>query len=150
MGPAFQFFWDAMDQPSIDAVNSYFISQCAKVDGLKSVLSGVGADELFGGYASFNRVPWIKRLRRLPSKKMLGRILGLFKTSYARIVFLEIQGPVGDYLFLRGIHTPNGIAELLSLPVEKVMATIRTVNLDLQYSGDDLQYASNLESKVGS
>ena len=40
---------DKMDQPSCDGVNSHFVSIAAKNAGLKSVLSGVGGDELFGG-----------------------------------------------------------------------------------------------------
>jgi asparagine synthase (glutamine-hydrolysing) len=47
----------AMDQPSIDGINSYFIAKAAKQAGFKAAISGVGGDELLGGYPSFDQVP---------------------------------------------------------------------------------------------
>ncbi len=55
------------DQPSIDGLNTFAVSQFAHRLGMKVVLSGIGADELFGGYASFTQVPrlhaWHRRAR---------------------------------------------------------------------------------------
>ena len=47
----------AMDQPTVDGINTFLISQAAHEIGLKVVLSGLGGDELFGGYPSFQLVP---------------------------------------------------------------------------------------------
>lgn len=46
-----------LDSPSADAINSYFVSQAVAATRVKAVLSGVGGDELFGGYPSFHRIP---------------------------------------------------------------------------------------------
>lgn len=46
---------NAMDQPTMDGVNSYVISKAVRSAGVKVALSGLGADELFAGYPSFKR-----------------------------------------------------------------------------------------------
>ncbi|HST08798.1 MAG TPA: asparagine synthase C-terminal domain-containing protein, partial [Terriglobales bacterium] len=51
----------AMDQPTIDGVNTYFVSQRTRAAGVKVALSGLGGDEVFGGYGSFHSVPRMER-----------------------------------------------------------------------------------------
>ena len=60
----FEQFVSAADQPSIDGLNTYAVAKLARDRGLKVVLSGIGGDELFGGYKSFRRVPQLTRLQR--------------------------------------------------------------------------------------
>ena len=59
----------SMDQPSLDGLNSYLVSSAAAEAGLKVALSGLGGDELFGGYPSFNQVPKIHQLGQMLAKK---------------------------------------------------------------------------------
>ena len=47
----------AMDQPTIDGINTWFVSKAAHELGLKAAMSGLGGDELFGGYPSFHQIP---------------------------------------------------------------------------------------------
>jgi asparagine synthase (glutamine-hydrolysing) len=62
----------AMDQPTVDGLNSYFISKAAAELGLKVAMSGAGGDELFGGYTSFRDIP-----RWMPVTSLLARVPGL-------------------------------------------------------------------------
>ena len=59
----------AMDQPTVDGLNSYFISKAAHDLGLKVAMSGAGGDELFGGYTSFRDIP-----RWMPVTSVLARV----------------------------------------------------------------------------
>ena len=114
-------FW-SMDQPTIDGVNSYWVSRVAQHSGLKVALSGLGGDELFGGYPSFRQIPpLVKSLRRLQFLKPLARGFRIvsapaFKRwsspKYAGL--LEYGGTyAGAYLLRRGLFMPWELPEVL-------------------------------------
>jgi asparagine synthase (glutamine-hydrolysing) len=140
--------WKAMDQPSIDAVNAYFVSRFARAEGIKAVLSGLGADEIFGGYASFKRIKWMRLLRKIPKKAILGQILSRFRKAWGRLVYLTLEGAIGDYLFLRGIHTPKEISLILQIPETKIWEVLHKIPFSMISPTDDIEYASFLESKI--
>lgn len=70
-------FLAAVDQPTIDGFNTWCVSKLARREGMKVVLSGLGGDEWFAGYGSFERVPefhaWFQRLG--PLRRLAARIL---------------------------------------------------------------------------
>jgi asparagine synthase (glutamine-hydrolysing) len=72
----------ALDQPTMDGINTYFVSWAAKQAGLKVALSGLGGDELFAGYPTFADTPRFARLIRsawfvpAPVRRMMSPFVG--------------------------------------------------------------------------
>jgi asparagine synthase (glutamine-hydrolysing) len=104
-----------MDQPTVDGVNTYFVAQAASAAGLKVALSGLGGDELFGGYPSFRQIPrLVSALHRVPAVTALGRGIRQMSAPLVRRVtspkyagLLEYGGDfAGAYLLRRGLFLP--------------------------------------------
>lgn len=105
----------AMDQPSIDGINSWFVSQAAQSQGIKVALSGLGGDELFASYPSFSDLPLIRNVtrafRHLPAfgkgfRKLSAPIVS--RISSPKYAGLLEYGPTlaGGYLLRRGLYMP--------------------------------------------
>ncbi len=56
---------DGLDEPSVDGINTYFVSWGARQAGLKVALSGLGSDELFGGYSTFQSSQKLRNVQKL-------------------------------------------------------------------------------------
>ena len=134
----------AMDQPSIDGVNTYFVARAAREAGLKVALSGLGGDELFASYPSFRQIP--KLVRALAPLRFLSPLGGALRALAAPVVaattspkyagLLEYGTSVaGAYLLRRSLFMPwelstvlppemarAGLAELAT--VERLAATL--------------------------
>lgn len=113
---------NAMDQPSIDGVNSYFVCKTATQAGLKVAISGLGGDELFGGYSGFKQIPQLVRnvypFACVPGLGKTFRLLSapLLKhfTSPKYAGLLEYGSNYGGaYLLRRGMYMPWELPRLL-------------------------------------
>lgn len=108
----------AMDQPSIDGINTWFVSKAASELGMKVAISGLGGDELFGGYDSFRDLP--RMVRSVKSLGLLGPLTaGLLRRLPGRCdskitaLFEYGGGYPGAYLVRRGVFMPADLSDLL-------------------------------------
>ena len=114
---------DAMDQPSIDGINTWFVSKAAKEQGLKVAISGLGGDELFGGYGSFRDIPHWVRLMKIPSKvpflgdlvriigEQMPEVFGIHPKAWGLIKYGGTYS--GAWLLKRGLFMPWELKQVL-------------------------------------
>jgi len=112
----------ALDQPTMDGINTYFVSWAARQVGLKVALSGLGGDELFAGYSTFSDVPRLNKLAQtaklLPAplrralapllRSMLGGAGRSDAASKAASAWTDPHVLPHLYFFARALFPPGG------------------------------------------
>ncbi len=149
----------AMDLPTIDGINTYFVSQQTRAAGVKVALSGLGGDEVFAGYSTFRAVPRMERFahawQRLPHP-LRNSLADLFATlapsndQNRKLAALTRDGArlVHPYFLSRMLFTPTQQDALLPTKLktasqQKLLADILAPALRL----DPINRVSYLEAR---
>lgn len=97
----------AMDQPTVDGINVFVVSSVAAKAGIRVLLSGLGGDELFGGYTTFRRVPTMARFARYAAA--IAPVMAVLDTRHRRhwrklALARRVSECRDAYLLQRAIH----------------------------------------------
>ena len=110
----------AMDQPSLDGLNTYTVSQAVRKQGLKVVLSGLGGDELFAGYPSFRRARtlapmWTPSTPFRAAARTLARTSGGISAEKIELLLAGHSPALAAYQASRALFGARGVQRLTGI-----------------------------------
>jgi len=145
-------FFAAMDQPTVDGLNTWCIARAAREAGLTVVLSGLGGDEVFWGYDHLRRTAALGLARAvmaaLPAAvrrgvTRLGPMAGalLARPGLDRLTALEAPTPPGVYHLVRGLFPRATVRDLLGASEGDLEAAAPALTGDARPGAGDLREA---------
>jgi asparagine synthase (glutamine-hydrolysing) len=151
---------DAMDQPTIDGINTWFVAKAMAKQGIKVALSGIGGDEVFHSYPTFGQLPkahkalrrlvkwsWFNRIATkalikiaqfLPSPKYAailehgGTLEGLYLLRRSLFMPWEISGLIGQQMASEGLKDLSVLASLSSMKEDTAIDSLAISALEMQ------------------
>jgi asparagine synthase (glutamine-hydrolysing) len=147
---------NAMDQPSIDGINTWYASKAAAEAGLKVVLSGIGGDELFQGYSSFATLPrlvsWWTTMSRVPGARVMASAATGVQARRSRNARWKhapdwANSIAGAWWLRRSVSAPEDLYDLM--PDDLADAALRDFDVNLSVEAMTGPLPGNMMLAVG-
>lgn len=120
---------NSIDHPSGDGPNTWLISKVTKEAGITMALSGLGGDELFGGYAIFNRMVKLEKLKTLwdlpkGMRSSIGKLFqkvkpGVASDKLSELLNLNDYDFISQYAISRQVLVDSNVNQLLNTDTDK-------------------------------
>jgi asparagine synthase (glutamine-hydrolysing) len=146
----------AMDHPTGDGINTFVVSQAAKMAGIDMVLSGLGGDELFAGYPIFTQINELQSKKWLLSYPKFARAVagaayhkvkpGVASAKIAKVIREDYFDTEYAYQYSRELYSVNEVMSMLEHYKGGANEVFRTVQEVVGYGNEG--YALPLLSRV--